>query len=91
MPFNSESASLGGQKSKRGKSIATEVRSQITEVAEDLIKAIDIASLSNKDKVLYLKAIMPVILSKNERVDVNQIPTEFQIEIIKQKKTPTFL
>ena len=26
MPFNSESASLGGQKSKRGKSIATEVK-----------------------------------------------------------------
>ena len=83
MPFNSESASLGGQKSKRGKSIATEVRNQITKVAEELIRAIDIASLSNKDKVLYLKAIMPFILSKNERVDANQMPTEFQIEIIK--------
>ena len=84
MPFNSESASLGGQKSKRGKSIATEVRNQITEVAEELIRAIDIASLSNnKDKVLYLKAIMPFILPKNERVDANQMPTEFQIEIIK--------
>ena len=82
MPFNSESASLGGQKSKRGKSIATEVRSQITEVAEELIRAINIASLSNKDKVLYLKAIMPFILSKNERVDTNLMPTEFQIEII---------
>jgi hypothetical protein len=78
MPFNSESASLGGQKSKRGKSIATEVRNQITEVAEELIRAIDIPSL----KVLYLKAIMPFILSKNERVDTNQMPTEFQIEII---------
>jgi hypothetical protein len=83
MPFNSESASLGGQKSKRGKSIATEVRNQITKVAEELIRAIDIASLSNKDKVLYLKAIMPFILSKNERIDTNQMPTEFQIEIIK--------
>jgi hypothetical protein len=83
MPFNSESASLGGKKSKRGKSIATQVRSQITEVAEELIRAIDIASLSDKDKVLYLKAIMPFILSKNERVDANQMPTEFQIEIIK--------
>jgi len=29
-----------------------------------------------------LKAIMPFILSKNERVDTNQMPTEFQIEII---------
>ena len=83
MPFNSESASLGGQKSKRGKSIAIEVRNQITEVAEELIRAIDIDSLSSKDKVLYLKAIMPFILSKNERVDTNQMPTEFQIEIIK--------
>jgi hypothetical protein len=82
MPFNSESASLGGKKSKRGKSIATEVRNQIAEVAEELIIAIDIPSLSNKDKVLYLKAIMPFILSKNERIDTNQIPTEFQIEII---------
>ena len=83
MPFNSESASLGGQKSKRGKSLSSEVRNQITEVAEELIRAIDIDSLSNKDKVLYLKAIMPFILSKNERVDTNQMPTEFQIEIIK--------
>ena len=83
MPFNSESASLGGQKSRRGKSLATQVRSQITEVAEELIRVIDIASLSDKDKVLYLKAIMPFILSKNERVDANQMPTEFQIEIIK--------
>ena len=83
MPFNSESASLGGQKSRRGKSLATQVRSQITEVAEELIRVIDIASLSDKDKVLYLKAIMPFILSKNERVDANQMPIEFQIEIIK--------
>ena len=83
MPFNSESASLGGQKSRRGKSLATEIRNQITEVAEELIKAIDIDSLSNKDKVSYLKAIMPFILSKKERIDTNQMPTEFQIEIIK--------
>ena len=83
MPFNSESASLGGQKSRRGKSLATQVRSQITEVAEELIRVIDIASLSDKDKVLYLKAIMPFILSKNESVDANQMPTEFQIEIIR--------
>ncbi len=83
MPFTSETAKQAGSISRRGKSIATEVRNQITEVAEELIKAIEIASLSNKDKVLYLKAIMPFILSKNERVDANQMPTEFQIEIIK--------
>jgi len=83
MPFNSESASLGGQKSKRGKSLSSEVKNQITEVAENLIRAIDIASLNNKDKVLYLKAIMPFILPKNERIETNQMPTEFQIEIIK--------
>ena len=83
MPFTSETAKQAGSISRRGKSIATEVRNQITEVAEELIKAIDIGSLSNKDKVLYLKAIMPFILSKNERVDTNQMPTEFQIEIIK--------
>ena len=82
MPFNSESASLGGKKSKRGKSIATEVKNQITEVAEELIRAIDIDSLSNKDKVLYLKAIVPFILPKNEKIEANQMPTEFQIEII---------
>ena len=59
------------------------IKNQITEVAEELIKTIDIASLSNKDKVLYLKAIMPFILPKNERIETNQMPTEFQIEIIK--------
>ena len=83
MPFTSETAKQAGSISRRGKSLATEIRNQITEVAKELIKAIDIGSLSNKDKVLYLKAIMPFILSKNERVDTNQMPTEFQIEIIK--------
>ena len=83
MPFTSETAKQAGSISRRGKSLATEIRNQITEVAEELIKAIDIGSLSNKDKVLYLKAIMPFILSKNERIDTNQMPTEFQIEIIK--------
>jgi len=83
MPFTSETAKQAGSISRRGKSLATEIRNQITEVAEELIKAIDIGSLSNKDKVLYLKAIMSFILSKNERVDTNHMPTEFPIEIIK--------
>ena len=83
MPFTSETAKQAGSISRRGKSLATEIRNQITEVAEELIKAIDIGSLSNKDKVLYLKAIMPFILSKNERIETNHMPTEFQIEIIK--------
>jgi len=64
MPFTSETAKQAGSISRRGKSIATEVRNQITEVAEELIKAIDIAFLSGKDKVLYLKAIMPFTLFK---------------------------
>ena len=83
MPFTSETAKQAGSISRRGKSLSAEVKHQLTNVAENLIKAIDIASLSNKDKVLYLKAIMPFILSKNERVETNQMPSEFQIEIIK--------
>ena len=83
MPFTSETAKQAGSISRRGKSLSAEVRNQITEVAEELIKAIDITSLSNKDKVLYLKAILPFILPKNERIETNQMPTEFQIEIIK--------
>ena len=82
MPFTSETAKQAGSISRRGKSLSAEVRNQITEVAEELIRAIDIDSLSNKDKVLYLKAIMPFILPKNERIETNQMPTEFQIEII---------
>ncbi len=83
MPFNSESAALGGQKSKRGKSLSQEVKHQLTNVAEDLIKSIEITSLNDRDKIAYLKAIMPFIIPKNESIDFNQIPTEFQIEIIK--------
>jgi hypothetical protein len=83
MPFNSESAVLGGQKSKRGKSLSQEIKHQLTNVAEDLIKSIEITSLNDRDKIAYLKAIMPFILPKNERIDFNQMPAEFQIEIIK--------
>ena len=48
-----------------------------------MIKSIEITSLNDRDKIAYLKAIMPFILPKNERVETNQMPTEFQIEIIK--------
>ena len=82
MPFTSETAKQAGSISRRGKSLSAEVKHQLTNVAEELIKAIDIGSLSNKDKVLYLKAIMPFILTKNEKIEANQMPTEFQIEII---------
>ena len=82
MPFTSETAKQAGSISRRGKSLSAEVKHQLTNVAENLIKAIDIASLSNKDRVLYLKAIMPFILPKNEKIEANQMPTEFQIEII---------
>ena len=83
MKTYTESAVLGGQKSKRGKSLSQEIKYQLTNVAEDLIKSIEITSLNDRDKIAYLKAIMPFILPKNERVDTNQMPTEFQIEIIK--------
>ena len=83
MPFTSETGKQAGIISRRGKSLSSVIKNQITEVAEELIKTIDIASLSNKDKVLYLKAIMPFILSKHERIDTHQLPTEFQIEIVK--------
>ena len=83
MPFTSETAKQAGSISRRGKSLSAEVKHQLTNVAENLIKAIDIDSLSNKDKVLYLKAIMTFILPKNEKIEANQMPTEFQIEIIK--------
>ena len=71
------------QKSKRGKSLSQEIKYQLTNVAEDLIKSIEITSLNDRDKIAYLKAIMPFIMPKNESIDFNQIPTEFQIEIIK--------
>ena len=83
MKTYTESAVLGGQKSKRGKSLSQEIKYQLTNVAEDLIKSIEITSLNDRDKIAYLKAIMPFILPKNERVETNQMPTEFQIEIIK--------
>ena len=40
MPFTSETAKQAGSISRRGKSLATEIRNQITEVAEELIKAL---------------------------------------------------
>ena len=83
MPFTSETAKQAGSLSRRGKSLSSEIRNQIIEVSEELIKAIEISSLNNKDKILYLKALMPFVLSKNEKSEINQMPTEFQIEIIK--------
>ena len=82
MPFTSETGKKAGSKSRRGKSLSTEIKNQLFDVAESLIYCIDISSLNNRDKIAYLKAIMPFILSKNEREDTNQMPTEFQIEII---------
>jgi len=83
MGFNSESAAINGKKSKRGKSVSTELRSEIVLLSAELINKIDTDKLSDRDKINYLKAILPYALKRTDLIKIeNQLPTHIEIEIL---------
>ena len=82
MPFDSVSGSIAGSRSKRGKSFISQesFRDGLKHIAQDIIDSMDISSLTNSQKIQYLKVVIPYIIDKNKKVDNSE--KHFRVEII---------
>jgi hypothetical protein len=73
MPFNSETASLAGKKSKRPKQINTDdLRYKLQEFSEDLIDDLQKSDLSEQQKLQLVSTILKYVLPQLKSVEVNE-------------------
>lgn len=85
MPFNSNTARVAGQKSKRGKAKYTaEIRDKLSNLTDSLIESIDITTLNISDRIALLRILVgytvPKIASEKQVVEKEEM--SFQVEII---------
>lgn len=83
MPFNSESASVAGSISKRGKAkVSHQIKLVMSNFLSGLINELsDTEDLSNREKIELVKILSSLCLSKN---DEPRSESEFIIEILKK-------
>ena len=83
MPFNSNTARVAGQKSKRGKAkYTTEIRDKLNNLTDYLIQDLNIQDLDTNEKLALLRILLAYTLPK-PRVD-NEITEQkhFTVEVI---------
>lgn len=85
MPFNSNTARVAGQKSKRGKAkMSSEIRDKLSQLTDSLIESIDITTLNISDRIALLRILVgytvPKIASEKQFVEKEEM--SFQVEII---------
>lgn len=83
MPFNSESGSVAGSISKRGKAkVSHQIKLVMSNLLDGLINELSQAdNLTNREKIELVKILSNLCLSKN---DEPRSESEFIIEIIKK-------
>lgn len=84
MPFDSTTARLAGQKSKRGKDKLTyELKQKLSLLADDIVSSLEVSSLSTSERIALLKIIAPYTLPKMQfDKTLNEEVREFKIEVI---------
>ena len=84
MPFDSTTARLAGQKSKRGKDKLTyELKQKLSLLADDIVNSLEVSSLSTSERIALLKIIAPYTLPKMQfDKTLNEEVREFKIEVI---------
>lgn len=86
MPFNSDTASEAGKKSKRGKArLAQELKERLEQLSNELIESIKIDELSSSDRVRLLGIVCSYILPKYKAAtapDSKDEPKDITIRII---------
>ena len=84
MPFNSETASIAGKISKRGKSLNIDLRNDLKTLITHILKDLDYNSLNNTQKLKLLDIALKHSLPKQsiEQHIVEEQPKEIQINII---------
>ena len=82
MPFDSTTARLAGQKSKRGKDKLTcELKQKLSLLADDIVSSLEVSSLSTAERINLLKIIAPYTIPKIQDVQEEEV-REFKIEVI---------
>ena len=82
MPFDSTTARLAGQKSKRGKDKLTyELKQKLSLLADDILSSLEVSSLSTSERINLLKIIAPYTIPKMQDSKEEEV-REFRVEVI---------
>ena len=83
MPFNSNTARVAGQKSKRGKAKYTaEIRDKLNNLTDYLIKDLNIQDLNTNEKLALLRILLAYTLPKPKIDNEVQEQKHFTVEVI---------
>jgi hypothetical protein len=83
MPFNSNTARVAGQKSKRGKAkYTTEIREKLNNLTDYLIQDLNIQDLDNNEKLALLRILLAYTLPKPKIDNEVQEQKHFTVEVI---------
>tara|TARA_Y200000002_G_scaffold149137_1_gene123208 strand:- start:284 stop:547 length:264 start_codon:yes stop_codon:yes gene_type:complete len=83
MPFNSNTARVAGQKSKRGKAKYTaEIREKLNNLTDYLIQDLNIQDLDTNEKLALLRILLAYTLPKPKIDNEVQEQKHFTVEVI---------
>ena len=83
MPFNSNTARVAGQKSKRGKAkYTTEIRDKLNNLTDYLIQDLNIQDLDTNEKLALLRILLAYTLPKPKIDKEVQEQKHFTVEVI---------
>jgi len=83
MPFNSNTARVAGQKSKRGKAkYTTEIRDKLNNLTDYLIQDLNIQDLDTNEKIALLRILLAYTLPKPKIDNETQEQKHFTVEVI---------
>ena len=83
MPFNSNTARVAGQKSKRGKAKYTaEIRDKLNNLTDYLIQDLNIQDLDTNEKLALLRKLLAYTLPKPKIDNEVQEQKHFTVEVI---------
>ena len=83
MPFNSNTARVAGQKSKRGKAkYTTEIREKLNNLTDYLIQDLNIQDLDTNEKLALLRILLAYTLPKPKIDNEIQEQKHFTVEVI---------
>ena len=85
MPYNSDTARLAGQKSKRGQAaLSSEIREKLSLITSHIIDEINIKELTSTEKIALLRILVSYTVPKlrQEKIEQELEQPLFHIEII---------
>ena len=83
MPFNSNTARVAGQKSRRGKAkYTTEIRDKLNNLTDYLIQDLNIQDLDTSEKLALLRILLAYTLPKPKIDNQTQEQKHFTVEVI---------